>query len=339
MQRLGESWKKRQVALCNTIYDGAFRNNTRAQLATEASGVTDEDEPAETGSTLPRRQLGRFLREARDRGGLTVEQAATLMEWNKSTLSRLERGLTEKVRVRDVLGLCDVYGLDDEQRAAAKALAEQTPAKSWWHAYADLIPAHSNLFVGLEASAKAMTIFQPLIVPGLLQTADYARALDRTYFSADTESELDRRIELRTQRQNVILRQRHPAEALIVLHEAALRTVVGSRRVMAAQLRHIANLGTRENVEVRLLPFRVGFPLGMPLPPFIIFQFGKDARGKLTEPTVVFAESFAGAMYFERPTEVRMYREAFSKVQHATLDAHPSKDLIREIAREHDRDR
>ncbi|NNH71725.1 hypothetical protein HLB23_17970 [Nocardia uniformis] len=163
--------------------------------------------------------------------------------------------------------------------------------------------------------------------------------MDRTYFPADSESELDRRVELRTQRQHVILRQRHPADAMVVLHESALRTIVGDRKVMAAQLRHVANLSTRENIEVRVLPFRAGFPLGMPLTPFIIFQFGRDARGKLSEPTVVFAESFAGAMYFERPTEVRMYREAFGKVQLATLDPRPSRDMIREIAREHDSDR
>ncbi|WP_405132800.1 helix-turn-helix domain-containing protein [Nocardia sp. NBC_01388] len=300
--------------------------------------MTDDAEPAETGSTLPRRQLGRFLREAREEAGFTVEQAAVLMEWNKSTLSRLERGLTEKVRVRDVLGLCEVFGLGEVKTAAAKSLAEQTPAKSWWHAYADLIPANVNLFVGLEAGATVLTLFQPLIVPGLLQTADYARALDRTYFPDDTDAELDRRVELRTRRQNVILRQRHPAQAVVVLHESVLRTVVGSRHVVAAQLRHIANLGTRENIEVRVLPFRAGFPLGMPLTPFTIFQFGRDARGKLSEPTVVFAESFAGAMYFERQTEVRLYREALDTVQRATLDIRPSRDLIREVAREHDSD-
>lgn len=301
--------------------------------------MTDEDEAAEPGSTLPRRQLGRFLREAREGVGFTVDQAATLMEWNKSTLSRLERGLTEKVRVRDVLSLCAVYGLDAGKTATARSLADQKPAKSWWHAYEDLIPAQSNLFVGLEAGAKVLTIFQPLIVPGLLQTADYARAMDRLYFPHDSESELDRRIELRTQRQHVILRQRDPAAAFVVLQEAALRTVVGDRHVMAAQLRHIADLSTHANIEVRLLPFRAGFPLGMPLPPFIIFQFGKNARGKLTEPNVVFAESFTGAMYFERQTDVRIYREAFTRVQRATLDVQPSRDLIREIARENDSDR
>lgn len=301
--------------------------------------MNDEEEAGDTGSTLPRRQLGRFLRNARESAGLTVERAAELMEWNKSTLSRLERGLTERVRVRDVLGLCEVFGLDADQAAAAKSLAEQTPAKSWWHAYADLIPAKINLLVSLESGTKTLTIYQPLIVPGLFQTADYARALDRTFFPGDTEAELDRRVELRVLRQNVILRARQPAQALAILHEAALRTVVGNQQVMAAQLRHVADLSIRENIEVRVLPFRAGFPLGMPLTPFFIYQFGKDARGKQLEPTIVFAESFAGAMYFERQTEVRMYREAFRTVQHATLDARPSRDLIREIAREFDSDR
>ncbi|MCU1642606.1 MAG: hypothetical protein JWN03_2881 [Nocardia sp.] len=88
-----------------------------------------------------------------------------------------------------------------------------------------------------------------------------------------------------------------------------------------------------------MLPFYAGFPLGMPLTPFTIFLFGKDARGKLSEPTVVFAESFAGAMYFERQIEVGIYREAFKKVQRATLDTRLSRDLIREVAREYDSDR
>lgn len=258
------------------------------------------------------------------------------MEWNKSTVSRLERGLTERVRVRDVLGLCEIYGLDEAATAAAKSLAEQSPVKSWWHAYADLIPAQSNLFVSLESGAKTMTVFQPLIVPGLLQTAEYARELDRVYFREDTEAELDRRVEMRAQRQKVMLRQRHPAELTVVLHETVLRTVVGGRRIMAGQLRRIADLSTRPNVEVRVLPFRLGFPLGTPLTPFIMFQFGRNAHGKLTEPTVVFAESLAGAMYFERPAEIRMYREAFGRVLTAALEPGPSRDLIRVTAREFD---
>ncbi|GAB4584472.1 hypothetical protein Ntsu_23040 [Nocardia sp. IFM 10818] len=237
------------------------------------------------------------------------------------------------------MDLCELYGLDEDWTATIKRLAEQAPVKSWWHAYADLIPANVNLFVGLEAGAKVLTIFQPLIVPGLLQTADYAREMDRIYFSKETDEELNRRVALRMQRQNVILRQRQPAKAVVVLHESLLRTVVGSARVMAAQLRHIADLSTRDNVDIRVLPSRRGFPLGMPLTPFIMFEFGRDPKGKLAEPTLVFAESFVGAMYFERSTEVKLYRESFRTVQGATLDPRPSRDLLREIAREYDSER
>ncbi|MEV6771808.1 helix-turn-helix transcriptional regulator [Nocardia sp. NPDC051030] len=297
--------------------------------------MTDIQDPMETGGTLPRRQLGRFLREVREGAGFTLEQAAALMEWNKSTLSRLERGLTERIRVREVLALCEALGLDTEGVAVAKALAEQEPTTSWWHAYADLIPANFNTFVGLEAGARALIFYQPFIIPGLLQTADYARALDRTYFPLETEAEIDRRIEVRKQRQSVILRQRRPAEARIVLHESALRTVVGTPRVTATQLRHVTDVSTRENVEVRVLPFRAGVPVGMPLTPFVIFHFGRSGRKKV-EPTVVFAESLVGAMYFERKAEVSIYRDAFTAIQAASLDARPSRDLIREIAREHD---
>ncbi|MGK8559060.1 helix-turn-helix domain-containing protein [Nocardia gipuzkoensis] len=297
------------------------------------------NDPEDSGSTLVRRQLGRFLREAREGAGLTTERAAALMEWHKSTLNRLERGLTEKVRVRDVLALCEIYGLSEEKTAIAVGLAEQTPAKSWWHAYADLIPANVNLFIGLESGAKVLTMFQPLVVPGLLQTADYARALDRTYFSDETGEELDRRVALRIQRQNILKRKRYPAKAVVVLHENVLRTVVGGSRVMAALSRHIADLSTWENIEIRLLPFRAGLPLGMPLPPYTIFDFGRDAIGKLIEPTIVFAESFAGAMYFERQAEVKLYQDSFQTVQHAALDVRPSRDMLREIAREYDSDR
>ncbi|WP_081706271.1 helix-turn-helix transcriptional regulator [Nocardia sp. CNY236] len=310
-----------------------------AECNDEGDDVARDSELEETGSTLPRRQLGRYLREAREGAGLSTDKAAQLMEWHKSTVNRLERGLTERIRVRDILGLCEIYGLSDEKTAVAKGLAEQTPAKSWWHAYADLIPANVNLFVGLESGANTLTMFQPLVVPGLLQTANYARALDRIYFPDETSEELDRRVALRIRRQNILTRKRRPTRAVIVLHENVLRTVIGDRRVMAALLRHIADLGTRDNIEVRLLPFRAGLPLGMPLPPFTVFEFDRDTHGRLVEPTVVFSESFAGAMYFERRTEVELYRRSFEIVQSSALDTRPSRDMLRQIAREYDSER
>ncbi|MGW0178493.1 helix-turn-helix domain-containing protein [Nocardia sp. NPDC003345] len=221
-----------------------------------------EDRSLEVGGTLPRRQLGRYLKEAREGSGMTLEQAASLMEWNKSTLSRLERGLTERVRVRDVLALCESYGLDDDRAAVVKGLAEQAPAKSWWHAYGHLIPSWFNLYVGLEAGAKELAVYQPLLIPGILQTADYTRSIDRRYFAEDSDEELERRVQVRARRQHILTRTRQPTTASFVLHESVLRTVVGGRRVMATQLRHLADIGTLPNVEVQILPFDAGVPLG-----------------------------------------------------------------------------
>ncbi|WP_405493092.1 helix-turn-helix domain-containing protein [Nocardia sp. NBC_00511] len=287
-------------------------------------------------STLPRRQLGRYLREAREAANLTLDEAARLMEWGRSTLQRLEKGQTERVRVREITDLCELYSVAEDRSAVLTGLAQQAPVRSWWHAYGDLIPANFNLYVGLEASARRLTVYQPLIVPGLLQTAAYARCLDRTYFADETDTELERRVEVRMRRQAIISRTRKPAAASIVLHEAAVRTRVGDRHVMAAQLRHLADLTTRENIDLRVLPFHAGYPMGMPLPPFVILNFGIDAKGRPIEPTVIFAESFTGSMYLERTSDVDRHQAAFERVRCAALDARLTRDLLREMARENE---
>lgn len=258
------------------------------------------------------------------------------MEWNKSTLSRLERGLTEKVRVRDVLALCENYGLDEQMAAAAKELAEQTPGRTWWRSYSDVIAAKFNTYVGLEAGASELSIFQPLIVPGLLQTADYARTIDRQYFQDDSDEDLERRVALRIRRQHIITRQRQPVRLSVVLHEAVLRTMVGGPRVMAAQLRRIADLSTRDNIGLRILPFRAGFPTGSVVSQFIIMAFPCAGRAKPTEPTIVFAESFAGDVYLEERIDVLRCQQAFRTLLAATLDERPSRDLMRELVREYE---
>lgn len=299
-----------------------------------------EDEDIEdTAGSLPRRELGRMLREARQATGMSIEHAARLMDWGTSTLSRLERGLTERIRIRDVLGLCELYGLDEEKTAAVKELAEQAPVRSWWRSYDGAMSAKFNLYVGLEAGATELEIFQSLIVPGMLQTADYARVLDRQYFPTDSDEELDHRVAVRTQRQHRITRKRHPARITVVLQEAALRTVVGNSRVMAAQLRQIADLSTRENIDVRIMPFRKGFPVGMAVSPFIILSFPHDAKGRPNEPTIVFAESFIGDAYLELPEDVQRFRTAFATLLAASLDDRGSRDLLRTVAKEYDSER
>ncbi|WP_433681538.1 helix-turn-helix domain-containing protein [Nocardia sp. CA-119907] len=234
----------------------------------------------EGGSTLPRRQLGRHLREAREALGMTLIESAKLMEWGKSSLQRLEKGQTEKIRTHDIRLLCEQYQLGAERTSDLIALAEQTAVKSWWHDYGALITPAFDVYMGLESSTRGLTQFQPSAVPGLLQTADYSRALDVLYFPNDSPEGIDRRVEIRTRRQGLLTRRNKPAIYTAVLHESVLRTVIGSRKVMAAQLRHLADLSAHPNVDIRVLPFRAGLPVGLSTGPFLILDFDVDKKGK-----------------------------------------------------------
>ncbi|MBO0853533.1 MAG: helix-turn-helix domain-containing protein [Nocardia sp.] len=290
-------------------------------------------------STLPRRQLGRHLREGRESIGLTLVDAAKLMQWGKSTLQRLEKGQTDRIRTHDVTLLCEIYQLRAEQTADLVALAEQAAVKNWWHAYGALLSPNFDVYMGLESAARQMRSFQPCVIPGLLQIPDYARTLDRLYFPDDSEDELDRRVGVRVRRQGVINRKTQPAELEVILHESCLRTTVGSWKTMARQLRHLADLGTKPNIDIRVLPFRAGLPAGHPTGAFTILEFSCNPRGEQTEPTVVYAEAFTGAMYFEDADDVGRYRAGYGVLQSATLNERASRDLLRELAREHERER
>ncbi len=286
-------------------------------------------------STLPRRQLGRHLRDWRTQSGQTIAEAARLMEWGASTLQRLEKGQADRIRTIDIQELCRIYGIPGEFAEGLKGLAQQAAVKSWWHAYGDLIPENFDVFVGLEASAQRLASYQSDLVPGLLQTADYARALNRLGYPGDTEAELERRVQLRLQRQALITRRNHPATLNVVLDESVLRRVVGSARVMAAQLRHLADISTRDNVTLRILPFAAGVPLGLSPGPFVILEFGTDGKGQPVEPPVVYVEGFTGDLYLERKADVRRYRQAHDVLQRCALDVDATRQLLRQIAKDY----
>lgn len=293
---------------------------------------------SETNSTLPRRQLGRYLREARESIGLTLVEAAKLMEWSKSALQRLEKGQTERIRTHNIVLLGEIYQLGEGEVADLKALAEQAAVKSWWHEYGSFISPNFDIYMGLESVARELTFFQQSAIPGIMQTAGYARVLDLLYFPDDTEEQLAKRMELRRRRQSVITRRIRPTVA-VTLHEATLRTVVGNPKVMAAQLRHIADLSTEPNVELHVLSFRAGLPLALSTGPFVILDFGCDRSGSPVEPTVVYAEAYTGAMYFEKESDVSRYRAGYEVIRGAALGVRPTRDLLREIAREYERER
>ncbi|MBF6330488.1 helix-turn-helix domain-containing protein [Nocardia transvalensis] len=289
------------------------------------------------GSTLPRRQIGKLLRDGRSEVGFTLEQVAAMMQWSKSKLSRIEKGGGGGIlREVDMRELGRILEFDDEKAEALVALAQQIDAKCWWHTFDDVIRKSLNMYVGLESAATSLEIFRPDIVPGLFQTRDYARALDRTYFSNESDEELERRVQLRITRQAILTRRRRPVTVELILHESVLRTVVGSRRVMAAQLRYIADLGTRENVTVLILPSEKGFPVGFPVGPFVILNFGQDTNGNESSPPVVYVEALTGDMYLEREQDTKEYRRASAILRQAAHDAVASRGLLRRMAREYE---
>lgn len=289
------------------------------------------------GSTLPRRQLGRYLLDWRTRAGLTREKAAQLLEMGATSLRRLEKGENSRIKTRDIQAACDLYGVPEDLVSAFIGLAKQSNVKSWWHQYGELIPDNFDVYVGLESAAATIASYQPDLIPGLLQTRDYHRSLVCRIWPDETTEQWDRRVDLKARRQNVVTRRTHPVALDVVIGEAALWRVAGSRAIMAAALRHLADSGTRDNIQVRVLPFAAGFPDGASLPPFVILGFGESALGEPVEPPVVYLEGAVGDMYLESPADVKHYNSRYDGIKAYALDVVESRDLLRRVAREHER--
>ncbi|MER7454296.1 helix-turn-helix transcriptional regulator [Nocardia beijingensis] len=277
-------------------------------------------------TTLPRRQLGRALRDARQANGYTLEQVAEVLEISRSSLGRLELGQNEKIKVRDIEYICQYYGLPDERTEYLKSLAEHARVKPWWEDFRDLVRPGFNTYLQLEAAATGLHFFQALIIPGLLQTPDYARSV-RSAASRGSSEDADWLVERRIQRSAILTRKHKPMQAEFLVHESALRTVVGSTRIMSSQYRHLADMGTRENVSIRVVPFAAGFPGGLAVPPYIIIDFAHD------EPSVVYTEGAIGTMIFEEADDVNRFRVIHAAVERAALDEQRSRDLLRNMAR------
>lgn len=285
-----------------------------------------------TGSTVPRRQLGRYLRELRTNARLTVQAAAKALEWSEAKMWRIETGQTS-LRSHDVETMCRVYGAPDELKVALMGLAKETKGKGWWHAYGDVIPDGFDLFIGLEGAAVSREEYSPELIPGLFQTPDYARAVIRNNTGLQDE-EIDRRVQLRMQRQTLVTRPTAPPMLNVALNEAVLRRAIGGAAVMAAQLERLAELNERSNVCIRVVPFSAGAHQGLETGPFILMRFPTTGDGRNHEPPTVYVQGFTGALYLDKPYEIDRYAEAFALIWADALSQEESSALFRQIARE-----
>lgn len=252
---------------------------------------------------------------------------------SKTSIIRIEKGHNEKVKLRDVDGFGRLYELSETRIDELKALAQQSATKSWWQASRHLMLPGYRTYLGLESAASQLLSYQLAIIPGILQIASYARVIERPVLPGDTPEDLERRVAVRIRRKALLTRQRKAVPAEFILHESVLHTVVGSRDVMAAQLRHIADLSTFPGVTVRILPFEAGFPGdAVPVLPYIILDFPVES----SEPSIVFCENPIGAMFFEEEADVKRYRHIHAALRCATLDELPSRDLLRQMARRYE---
>jgi transcriptional regulator with XRE-family HTH domain len=259
------------------------------------------------GPTVQRLVLGSQLHRLRESRGITAEQAAESIRGSHSKISRMEHGRVG-FKERDVADLLTLYGVTDhEERAALLNLAREANTPGWWHAYSDILPAWLEPYVGLEAAASVIRTYQIQIIPGLLQTEGYARALIRQG-SAASEEEIARRSELRTSRQEILRRPDAP-QLHVLLDEGALRRPVGGREVIREQVRYLLEVADHPAVTLQILPLSASAHPAMSRP-FTILRF---AEPDLAD--VVYIEQLTSALYLDRPVEVDSYLEVMEQLR------------------------
>ncbi len=284
-----------------------------------------------TGSTVPRRQLGRYLRDLRNAAGLTVKDAARGLEWSEAKMWRIETGQTS-LRSLDVEVMCRVYGASPDITTALMGLAKETKARGWWQAYGDAVPEWFDLYVGLEAAASRLFLYGQELVPGLFQTEDYARTLITADHPDETPEETEQRVRLRMARQALVRRPIDPPALHVALNESVLRWPVGGAQVMAAQLDRLLEAAELPNVSLRVVPFSVGYHPGILSGSFNILRFPLNGNGAESEPPTVYADLFTGALYLDKPAEIERYGAAFTGIWDHALDEPSTTELIRQAA-------
>ncbi|WP_149550463.1 helix-turn-helix domain-containing protein [Streptomyces marokkonensis] len=276
------------------------------------------------GPAVRRRKLGAELRALRTSAGLTSGEAARLAGWHQSKVSRIETG-TSGVKPADVRSLLDVYGVADRQlRELLLVLSgsgDDGGRHHWWHAYRGVLPPTYRDFISLESQASAMRTLETTVIPGLLQTPEYARAVTEAALEGTSAERLDALVEVRLARQDV-LRAEPPLELSAVLDEAVLRREVGGPGVMSRQLNRLVEAARLPHVRLQVLPFSAGAHIGV-TGPFVIFSFSRTS-----DLDVVVLDHLTSSLHLERKEDLRAYVEAFNALSHHALSPEDSLDFI-----------
>ena len=284
--------------------------------------------PTTSSPTVKRRRLAAELHVCREEAGLTIDDVADQLEWSAAKISRIENA---RVRVlpRDVKHLLRIYRVKEGGPVwdLLVMLARDAHQKGWWHAYGDAMSDSLKTLVGLEAGATALRTYEPECVPGLLQTEDYARAINRAALTARTEDELERYVAVRMARQER-LTQSPAAELWAVVGEGAIRTRVGDVDVMRGQLTRLLKASYQPNVTLQVMPFGMGAHPGM-AGSFMMLGFPEPV-----DPDVVYVNYSTGSLFLEKPEEVARSALIFNHLCATALSVSQSREMVSHVQQE-----
>ncbi|MFB6888559.1 helix-turn-helix domain-containing protein [Kitasatospora sp. NPDC056327] len=278
--------------------------------------------------TVLRRRLGGELGKLRAARGMAAKDVAAALGWSASKLSRIESG-SVPLQDRDASKLLAYYGVDDpEQVKQFVSLTRQSRQQGWWHAYGDALPDWFRAYIGLETDAAKIETFQCELVPGLLQTEDYARQVIRATNPEESAEDIERRVALRMERQQILDRVQPPRFWAIV-GEAVLRRIVGSATIMGDQLDHMAGMAEeRPNITIQVLPFSAGAHAAMGSS-FSILSFS-DIPGR-----VAYSEVTTSSIYTDRPAEIARHEDTFRRLMASSVQPERSVSWLRDVAEEY----
>ncbi|HCU94578.1 MAG TPA: transcriptional regulator [Actinobacteria bacterium] len=271
--------------------------------------------------------LGRQLQALREKAGMTYEQAAEAIYSSPWTIRRMERA-EGGLKPLTVKSLLMAYGVtDDREIDTFLSLSRDASKPGWWHSYDDVLPAWFKVAVGLEESASLIRAYQPQVVPGLLQTEGYIRAITAASFPAATAGETSRRVALRLARQELLTRPGAP-RYWVVMDETVLRRPVGGQEVMRTQLEHLIDAAGLPNVTIQVIPFAAGWHPAL----YGMFNVYRFRNAEL--PDIVYSEGLTSAYYLNKPDETAQYTEALDRIcaQAASPDQTPG--ILHDITKE-----
>lgn len=276
--------------------------------------------PVRHSLTVRGRRLARELRATREHADLTLEQASAALGWNRFKLGRIEGGKT-RVSTTDVARILDVYGIDPSVHASLVQLARDASRRGWWNNFSGI---YSGGYVGLEDEASEIRTYHVQLVPGLLQTEDYARAVISAGVP-DDQDEVNKRLHARMARKTLLSRPDAPS-LNAVLAESALRQRIGGAAVMKDQLAELLKAAGRPNVTVRVLPFYAGARAGIE-GSFVVLSFEDDL-----DPDIGYSEGIYGNVFIEGIEQVSRCRVEFDRIWEAALSEDASERFIADIA-------